>query len=98
MRTGVGTRTGRASASEREEPPAIQLTDGRELALKEGLVFSNLHDRMILSQHLARPKLGDTYDVCGTDGDDHLGPVREGRWHRTRPAFSTAAISAAWPA
>lgn len=56
-------------------PPAVyndtlaHLRDAsRELALRTGLPFANVHDHMVLAERKAKAVLGDTYDVCGLDG------------------------------
>jgi hypothetical protein len=40
----------------------------KQLAEKEGQVFANVHDPMMVAMDTAKPVLGKTYHVCGGDG------------------------------
>jgi len=55
-----------------------QLRDiARDIAREEGSPYAAVHDDLVLAQRKSKPVLGETFDVCGTDGvhpraDGHL--------------------------
>src|SRR5262249_50758415 len=40
----------------------------RAIASEEGMPFANVHDAMVKAMEKAKSELGESYDVCGSDG------------------------------
>jgi len=75
VRPVVGTPGSVGIVTFKSIPPAVyndtlaHLRDvSRELALRTGSPFANVHDHMILAERKAKGVLGENYDVCGLDG------------------------------